>query len=139
MDENSTLEYLRSQERGRLITGVIIKLVLSIIATIYLVKAMPLSFTQIVADFLVFAMVYDLCCVFQFSLKLTRNYIVGFFVFIAILGGALTLYNIAVEKYGFLNGDHTPFMECVIVLCIVVVLLLPLIFSIRRIIVLSSK
>lgn len=139
MDEKNTLEYLKAQERSRILTGVIIKLVLSVMGTIYLVKSMPLSFAGMIADALVFAMIYDLCCLFQFSLKITRNYIIGFFVFIAIVGGVLTLYNTVVEKYGFLNGNYTAFMEYVIVLGLIVVLLLPLILSIRRIIVLSRR
>ncbi len=139
MDENSTLEYLKAQERNKLLTGVIIKLLLSLAGTFYLVKSMPVSLVGIIADIFVFAMLYDLCCVFQFSVKLTGNYIVGFFVFLVIVFGALTFYNTLVEKYGFLNGDYTPFMECVIVLCLAANMLSPLILSIRRIIMLSRK
>lgn len=139
MDENGTLELLKAQQKSRLFTAMLVKGVLAAVGTVFLMKSMPLNLATIIIGAFLFALVYDVCYLYQLCLNLTRNYIVAFFVLFLLAGGGLTLYNKAVEKYGFLNGDYTPWMEYVIVFCLTLVLLLPLIFNIRSIIALSRR
>lgn len=139
MDENGTLELLKAQQKSRLFTAMLVKGVLAAVSTVFLMRSMPLNLATVILGAFLFALVYDVCYLYQFSLNLTRNYIIAFFVFLLLVGGGLTLYNKAVEKYGFLNGDYAPWMEYVIVFCLTLVLLLPLIFNIRSIIALSRR
>lgn len=138
-NESSTVQYLKEQEKSRILTSTIIKLILAVIGAVALMKRMPVNFTNIMIGILVFAVVYDLCSVYQFSLRLTRNYIVAFLVSLAIIGGALYLYSMAEEKYDFLNGDYSGTMEYVITFFVILVFLIPLIRNIRSVIVLSRK
>lgn len=47
MDNDTMLQYLRKQEKQRILTAVIIKIILAAIASIMLMRAMTLNFTNI--------------------------------------------------------------------------------------------
>ena len=137
-NNNEVLQYLKNQEKSRILTDVIIKIILSTIAVFEMMKTMPLNFTNVLVGGIVFAFVYDVCCIYQFSLRLTCNHIVAFFVAVAILGGCFELYNMVISKLGWKDKQCSLMMEYIFVIVVIIVLLVPLMINIWSIIKLSK-
>lgn len=138
-NSNETLQFLKGQEKSRILTGIIVKAVLATIAGVALIREMPLSFTNVVIACLIWAVVYDLCCIYQFSLRLTGNYIVALFVAAAILGGIFYLYSAVLSKMGLLDKQYSLPVEHILSILVTLVLLIPLMLNIRSVIRLSQK
>lgn len=137
-DGNTTLQYLKSKERSHMLTTVIIKIILAAIAVVALMRSVPFNISAVLAGCLIFAFVYDVCCLYQFSLYLTRNYIVGAIMCLALLGGAFYLYDVLLSKLNWLNAQHSMGVEVILTIFIVFILLVPLMLNIRSIMKLSK-
>ena len=134
MGDDSMLQYLRKQEKQRILTAVIIKTILAAIPSIMLVRALTLNFTNILIGCLIFAFTYDVCCIYEFSLRLTGNYIVAIFVSVAILGGLFWIYYMVISKLDWWDKQYSTVMEHILIMIIIFLLLIPFMHNIRSII-----
>lgn len=137
-DESTLLQYLKSKERSHILTTVIIKIILSAIAAVALTGSASFDISTVLVGCLAFAFVYDVCCLYQFSLYLTRNQIVAAIMCLVLLCGIGYLYDILLSKLPWINAQYSMGVEAILIIFIVLIFLIPLILNIRSIIKLSK-
>lgn len=84
-DPENTVNYLTPQTLKRLLITMAIKLVLAVAGMF----AMPVSdyngFSKVILSFLLFAFVYDVCCLYQVCLHVTQTILMSFLLFLVLL------------------------------------------------------
>ncbi len=137
-DESTLLQYLKSKERSHILTTVIIKIILSAIAAVASTGSTSFDISTVLAGCLVFAFVYDVCCLYQFSLYLARSHIVAVIMCLVLLCGIGYLYDVLLSKLPWINAQYSMGVEAILIIFIVLIFLISLMLNIRSIIKLSK-
>jgi len=89
----NTRNYLKPNDRKTLLIMVGIKLVLAIIGTFLMrIGEYPILAT-ILLRILMFAFVYDICCLYQVCLHIAQSIFISFLLFLVMLLGAVFIFN----------------------------------------------
>lgn len=89
----NTKNYLKPDNRKMLLIIVGIKLALAVIGTFMMPAADYPAFAMFLLRLLMFAFVYDICCLYQVSLHIAQSYLIAFLLFLLLLMGGVFIFN----------------------------------------------
>lgn len=132
-DPETAVNYLKPDNLKQLLITVGIKLALAVAGML----AMPIGdysgFSKFILLLLLFAFVYDVCCLYQFSLHVTQSILIGFLLFLVLLLGVAFLFEYGLAFLAGLN-PATATGENVLLTIMTVIFLIPFVIDIVRLI-----
>lgn len=134
----TAVNYLKPDNLKQLSITVGIKLILAVIGML----AMPIGdysgFSKFILLLLMFAFVYDVCCLYQLCLHFTQSVLIGFLLFLLLLMGVAVLFQYGL---GFLAGvtPSSAAGENALLILMAVIFLIPLFIDAFRLIKLAGK
>ncbi len=130
-DEEITVsQYIKKREINRLITSIIIKCILSAAAAVAIAQTKLSGIEAVLVGAILFTFIYDLCSLFQFSLRLTGNYIIAIFLTIAILAGIFYLGYLIFNCFGWFDKQYPLSIQYLFSLIVILLMAIPLIYNI---------
>ena len=130
-DEEITVsQYIKKREINRLITSIIIKCILSAAAAVAIAQTKLSGIEAALVGAILFTFIYDLCSLFQFSLRLTGNYIIAIFLTIAILAGIFYLGYLIFNCFGWFDKQYPLSIQYLFSLIVILLMAIPLIYNI---------
>lgn len=134
----TTVNYLKPDNLKQLSITVGIKLILAVAGMI----AMPIGdysgFSKFILLLLMFAFVYDVCCLYQLCLHFTQSILIGFLLFLLLIMGVAVLFQYGL---GFLAGiaPSSAAGENALLILMAALFLIPLLIDTFRLIKLAGK
>lgn len=84
-DPDNTVNYLTPQSLKQLLITIGIKLVLAVAGMFAMPVGDYAGFSQVILSLLLFAFVYDICCLYQVCLHVTQTILMSFLLFLVLL------------------------------------------------------
>lgn len=138
-DERALLNFLKGEKQTHILSGMIIKMIISGICVYFIQRGSEVNAGMIFITLFLFAMFYDLCYLFQVTLRLTRNYLIAVIVWVLLIIGAPFGFMWLGEKVPILNDPNSTIGAFLTIVIAVVIFAFPLAFDICRIVKLSKK
>ena len=138
-DERALLNFLKGEKQTRILTGMIIKMIISGICVYFMQRGSEVNASMIFITVILFAMFYDLCYLFQVVLRLTGNYLIAIIVWVLLIVGAPFGFMWLGEKVPILNDPNSPVGALLTFIIVMVIFAFPLVFDICRIVKLAKK
>lgn len=134
----TAVNYLKPENLKRLLITVGIKFVLAVAGMLTMPIGDYSGFSRFLLLLLMFAFVYDVCCLYQLCLHFTQSILIGFLLFLLLLMGIAFLFQYGL---GFLAGvaPSSAAGENALLLLMAVIFLIPFLIDAFRLIKLTIK
>lgn len=138
-DERALLNFLKGEKQTRILSGMIIKMIISGVCVYFMQRDSEVNASMIFLTVFLFVMFYDLCYLFQVVLRLTGNYLIAVIVWVLLIVGAPFGFMWLGEKVPILNDPNSAIGALLTFIIAMVIFAFPLVFDIVRIVKLSKK
>lgn len=129
LEKNTKYKILKMQSLESALGSAIFKIIITIVIVYWMEK--DTNYSHILINILLLSFTYLLCTIFQICLRITRNYIVAFIIFIVAIIGFFYLYDMV---YPFFPDVHSTVGEYIAAAFVTLLLAVPFFLDIRKII-----